>query len=326
MKLPRRRFLHLAASLVALPAASRFARAQSSYPTRPVHLFVGVAAGGATDFTARTIAERLSQHFGKPFVVENRTGMGANLAAEAVINSPPDGHALLLAGASNAISASVYKKLPFNFLQDTVPIGGVMRSPNLMVVSPSLPVKTVRDFIDYAKANPEKLSFGSAGVGTSPHLSGELFKLMTKIDMVHVPYRGGATVYPDLMGGSVNVLFDNLAGSMELVRSGRLRALGVTTASRWDLLPDVPSIAETVPDYEVSIWYGIVAPKNTPSLVVTSLSKALDVALADSKVTACFAQSGGLPMPMGPGEFGNLMAHDTEKWREVVASVGVSAE
>jgi tripartite-type tricarboxylate transporter receptor subunit TctC len=321
MKLPRRRFLYLTASAV----VARGARAQA-YPTRPVHLIVGLAAGGGTDLVARIMAERLRQHFGQQFVVENRTGMAGNLASQFVLSSPPDGHTLLFTGAATTISAAIYKTLPFNFLQDSVPVGGVMRFPNLMVVPPSLPVKTVQDFIDYAKANPGKLSMASSGVGASPHLSGELFKFMTKIEMVHVPYRGSAAVYPDLMAGNVHVLFDNLAGSIGLARSGKLRALGVTSAKRWDSLPDIPAIAETVPGYEVNVWYGIVAPKNTPPLVVAALSTAIDAALADPKIIMRFAEAGGLPMPMSPDELGKFMAEDTEKWRKVAAFAGISAE
>jgi tripartite-type tricarboxylate transporter receptor subunit TctC len=323
MKLSRRRFLYLAASAAAV--VSRGARAQA-YPTRPVHLIVGLAAGGGTDLVARIMAERLWQHFGQQFVVENRTGMAGNLASQFVLSSPPDGHTLLFTGAATTISAAIYKTLPFNFLQDSVPVGGVMRFPNLMVVPPSLPVKTVQDFIDYAKANPGKLSMASSGVGASPHLSGELFKFMTKIEMVHVPYRGSAAVYPDLMAGNVHVLFDNLAGSIGLARSGKLRALGVTTAKRWDSLPDIPAIAETVPGYEVNVWYGIVAPKNTPPLVVAALSTAIDAALADPKIIMRFAEAGGLPMRMSPDELGKFMAEDTEKWRKLAAFAGISAE
>jgi len=311
--------------LTASAVVARGARAQA-YPTRPVHLIVGLAAGGGTDLVARIMAERLWQHFGQQFVVENRTGMAGNLASQFVLSSPPDGHTLLFTGAATTISAAIYKTLPFNFLQDSVPVGGVMRFPNLMVVPPSLPVKTVQDFIDYAKANPGKLSMASSGVGASPHLSGELFKFMTKIEMVHVPYRGSAAVYPDLMAGNVHVLFDNLAGSIGLARSGKLRALGVTSAKRWDSLPDIPAIAETVPGYEVNVWYGIVAPKNTPPLVVAALSTAIDAALADPKIIMRFAEAGGLPMPMSPDELGKFMAEDTEKWRKVAAFAGISAE
>ncbi|HEY6256619.1 MAG TPA: tripartite tricarboxylate transporter substrate binding protein [Xanthobacteraceae bacterium] len=325
MKLPRRQFLHLAARAAALSAVSGSARAQS-YPTRPVHLIVGLAAGGGTDLVARIMADSLSQYFGKQFIVENRTGMAGNLATQTVVNSPPDGNTLLFTGPASTISTSLYKTLPFNFQSDTVPVAGVMRFPNLMVVPPSLPVRTVQEFIDFAKAHPGGLSMASSGVGASPHLSGELFKFMTKIEMVHVPYRGSAAVYPDLMTGAVHVLFDNLAGSIELVRAGRLRALAVTTANRWDSLPDIPAIAETVPGYEVSVWYGIVAPKGTPSPILAALNKAVAAALVDPKVVARFAELGGLPMPMTPDELGRFIADDTEKWRKVIAFAGVSAE
>jgi tripartite-type tricarboxylate transporter receptor subunit TctC len=293
---------------------------------RPVHLIVGLAAGGGTDVIARIIAERLSEHFGRQFIVENRTGMAGNLAAQFALNSAPDGHTLLFTGPSNTISSVIYKTLPFNFLQDCAPIGGVMRFPNIMVVPPSLPVRTVQEFIDYVKANPGKVSMASSGIGASPHLSGELFKFMTKIEMVHVPYRGSAAAYPDLMAGNVHVLFDNLAGSIELVRANKLRALGVTTASRWESLPEIPAIAETVPGYEVSVWYGIVAPKNTPLDTIAALNKALSVALVDPKVMARFAQAGGIPMPMTPSAFGRYMADDTEKWRKVVEFAGIKPE
>jgi tripartite-type tricarboxylate transporter receptor subunit TctC len=325
MKLPRRHVLHLTTAAAALAALPRNARAQA-YPARPVHLIVGLAAGGGTDAVARIMAERLSAHFGQQFVVENRTGMAGNLSTQFVVSAAPDGLTLLFTGAASTISAVIYKTLPFNFLQDCAPVGGVMRFPNLMVVPPSLPVRTVRDFIDYAKARPGQLSMASSGIGASPHLSGELFKFMTKIEMVHVPYRGSAAAYPDLMAGSVYVLFDNLAGSIELTRAGKLRALGVTTATRWDALPDIPAIAETVPGYEVNVWYGIFAPRNTPPDVIAALNKAIGVALVDPKVTARFAEVGGLPMPMSPAELAKYVADDTEKWRKVVEFAGVKLE
>jgi tripartite-type tricarboxylate transporter receptor subunit TctC len=325
MELPRRQFLQMAAVVAASPALSGTAGAQT-YPTRPVHLIVGLAAGGGTDLIARIVAERLSEHFGRQFIVENRTGMAGNLATQFALNSTPDGHTLMFAGASNTISSVLYKTLPFNFLQDCAPVGGVMRFPNLMVVPPSLPVSTVREFIDYVKVNPGKVSMASSEIGASPHLSGELFKFMTKIEMVHVPYRGSAAAYPDLMAGNVHVLFDNLAGSIELVRSDQLRALGVTTTSRWESLPDIPAIAETVPGYEVSVWYGVVAPRNTPPDTIAALNKALSVALVDPKVIARFAQAGGIPMPMTPTELGKYMADDAEKWRTVVELAGVKPE
>ena len=325
MKPARRRFLHLAAGAVALQAVALPASVQA-YPTRPVHVLVGFAAGGPTDLAARIVAEWLSQYFGEQFVVENRTGMAGNLATQAVINSSPDGDTLLFTGANSIISASLYKRLPFNFLQDMVPVGSVIRFPNLMVVPPSLPVNTVREFITFAKANPGKLLMASSGVGASPHLSGELFKFMTKINMMHVPYRGSAAAYPDLMTGKVHVLFDNLSGPvLELTQSGKLRALGVTSAHRWDSFPDIPAIAETVPGYEVNIWYGIFAPKDTSRQVVESLNAGINAALADSKVRARLVKGGGMPMAMTPSEFGKFIADDAEKWRKVIEFAGISA-
>jgi tripartite-type tricarboxylate transporter receptor subunit TctC len=326
MKLPRRQFLRLATGAAALPVMSRMASAQA-YPTRPVHLIVGLAAGGPTDVSARIIAEALSQHFGQQFVVENRTGMGGNLANNAVVRSPADGYTLLFGGPTGLIGAAIYKNLPFNFLQDTAPVGSVLRFPNLMLVPPSLPVKTVQEFIDYAKANPRKLSMASSGVGASTHLSGELFKFMTKIDMVHVPYRGSSAVYPDLMSGKVDVFFDNLAGqTLNTVQTGRLRALGVTSANRWATIPDVPAISETVPGYEVVLWYGIHAPKNTSPQIVAALNKGINAALADTKVKTRFAQDGGELMSMTPEDFGKFLADDAVKWRKVVEFAGISID
>ncbi len=298
----------------------------AEYPSRPVQMAVGFGAGGGTDIVARMLGEWLSQTLGQRFVIENRAGMGGNLAAQAVINSPPDGYTLLFMGPNNAISASLYKRLPFDFLRDTVPVAGVMRLTNLMVVPPSLPVQTVQEFIDYAKTRPGKLSMASTGHGTSVHLSGELFKAMTKIEMVHVPYRGATTAYPDLMTGIVHVLFGNLTGSIEFVQAGRLRALGVTATKRWKGLPDIPTIAETVPGYEADAWYGVVAPKGVPPDIVAILNKAINAALADPKLIARFAEAGGLPMPMRSSDFGKLIADETDKWRKVVEFAGVSVE
>jgi tripartite-type tricarboxylate transporter receptor subunit TctC len=296
----------------------------SEYPQRPVHLVVGLAAGGGTDIVARIVADWLSHHLGKQFIVENRTGMGGNLAALAVINAVPDGYTLLFAGSNHAIGTSVYKGLSFNFARDTVPIAGVMRLPNLMIVPPSLPVTTVREFIDYARANPNTLFMASSGNGTTTQLSGELFKSMTKIQMTHVPYRGSSAAYPDLMTGKVHVLFDNLTGAIELVRSGKLRALGITTAKRWPLVPDVPAIAETVPGYEASVWYGLVAPAGTPAEIVATLNTAVNAALEDPEVLAKFTEAGGLAMPMTASELGKLIADETEKWHKVVELAGIS--
>jgi tripartite-type tricarboxylate transporter receptor subunit TctC len=326
VKLPRRQFLHLVAAAAAPPVVSRVAKAQT-YPSRPVHLLVGLAAGGATDVAARIVAEWLSQQFDQQFVIENRTGAAGNLANEAVINSPPDGHTLLFGGPNAAISASLYKNLRFNFLQDVVAVASVMRFPNLMVVSPSFPAKTVQEFIDRARANPGRFSMASTGVGASPHLSGELLKFMTGIEMVHVPYRGSTAAYPDLMTGKVDLFFDNLGGPvLELVRAGKLRALGVTTATRWDTLSDIPAIAETVPGYEVSIWYGVFAPKNTPLEIVAALNRSINAGLADAMMRARLVEGGGAPMPMNSGEFGKFIRDDAEKWRKLIEFAKLSAD
>jgi tripartite-type tricarboxylate transporter receptor subunit TctC len=291
-----------------------------------VHFIVGFTAGGPTDIVARIIGEWLSDHLGQQFVVENRAGSGGMIAANAVVNAPPDGYTILFVAPNNAIGASLYKNLPFNFLRDTAPVGGIMRLANIMVVPPSLPVRSVAEFIDYAKAHPGELSFASSGNGTSVHMSGELFKAMTGINIVHVPYRGSSAAFPDLMTGKVHVMFDNLPGSIEFVRSGQLRALGVTTAKRSDALPDVPAIGEIVPDYEASVWYGISAPKGTPLEVINTLNKAMAAALADLKMKARLAELGGIAMPMSPEEFGKLVADETEKWAKVVKFAGISVE
>jgi tripartite-type tricarboxylate transporter receptor subunit TctC len=296
------------------------------YPSRPVHFIVGFTAGGPTDIVARIVGEWLSDYLGQQFVVENRAGSGGMIAANAVVNAPPDGYTILFVAPNNAIGASLYKNLPFNFLRDTAPVAGIMRLANIMVVPPSLPVRSVAEFIDYAKAHPGELSFASSGNGTSVHMSGELFKVMTGINIVHVPYRGSSAAFPDLMTGKVHVMFDNLPGSIEFVRSGQLRALGVTTAKRSDVLPDVPAIGEIVPGYEASVWYGIAAPKGTPPEAIETLNKAMAVALADPKMKARLAELGGIPMPMSPDEFGKLVADETEKWAKVVKFAGISVE
>jgi len=296
------------------------------YPVRSVRVVVGLAAGGGTDVVARIVADQLSQQLGQQFVVENRTGMGGNLANQAVINAAPDGYTLLFTGPNSTISTSLYKKLPFDFQRDTAPVAGVMRFPNLMVVPPSLPVKTVQEFIDYAKSNPGKLFMASSGNGTSVHLSGEMFKAMTKIDMVHVPYRGSAAAYPDLMTGKVQVLFDNITGVIGLARSGKVNALGVTTARRWPSLPNIPAIAETVPGFEATIWYGIFAPNGTPPNIVDTLNMAINRALIDDKLLKRFEEVEGLPMPMRPDELREFVKQDTEKWRKAVEFAGISID
>jgi tripartite-type tricarboxylate transporter receptor subunit TctC len=325
MKIPRRKFMHLVAGATALPATSQFAWALD-YPTRPVHMIVGLAAGGGTDVIARTIARWLSERLGKQFPVENRTGAGGSLATQAVINAPPDGYTLLFSGPGVTIGPSLYLKLS-NSLDALTPISGVMSFPNIMVVPPSLPVNTVAEFIVYAKAHPGQLSMASSGVGASPHLTGEYFKSMAKIDMVHVPYRGGAAAYPDLISGKVHVLFDNLDGPvLELVRAGKLRTLGVTSAQRWASLPDVPAIAETVPGFEINVWYGIFAPRATPPEIVTILSTSVRDALADPKIVARFAEDGGIPMTMSRSEFAKFLSDDRTKWQEIADIAGIKPE
>jgi tripartite-type tricarboxylate transporter receptor subunit TctC len=289
-------------------------------------MIVGLAAGGPTDLVARLVAQWLSEHSSNQFVVENRTGAGGTLATESVINAPADGYTLLFAGPTVTISASLYKKLN-NVLEELTPIGLVMRVPNIMVVTPSLPVTTVKEFIDYARANPGKLSMASSGVGASPHLSGEYFKFLAKIDMVHVPYRGSAAAYPDLMSGKVQVLFDNLGGPvLQMVRAGQLRALGVTSAQRWPLLPDLPAIAETVPGYEIYVWYALFAPRNAPPEIVTQLNTALKNAVTDPKIIARFSEDGGVPTSMSPAELAKFLADDEARWRKMVELAGISAE
>jgi tripartite-type tricarboxylate transporter receptor subunit TctC len=310
----------LAAALVA-PA-----HAADTYPSRPIHFVVGFTAGGPNDIVARVLGEWLSSYLGQQIVVENRSGSGGMIAANSVINSPPDGYTIMFVAPNNAIGGSLYKKLPFDFLRDTVPVAGIMQLANLMVVPPSLPVKTIADFVKLAKASPGQLSFASSGNGTSVHMSAELFKAMTDVNIVHVPYRGSAAAMPDLMTGKVHVMFDNLPGSIEFVRSGQLRALGVTTAKRQAALPDVPAIGEVVPGYEASIWYGISAPKGTPAEIVGVLNKAMAVLLADPKMKARLAELGGTPMPMTPAEFGKLVADETEKWAKVVKFANISVE
>ncbi|MBV9236489.1 MAG: tripartite tricarboxylate transporter substrate binding protein [Xanthobacteraceae bacterium] len=323
-------FRYLAAAVPGLIAlcllALRPAVGADNYPDRPVHFIVGFTAGGPTDIVARIVGEWLSDHLGQQFVVENRAGSGGMIAANAVVSAPPDGYTILFVAPNNAIGASLYKNLPFNFLRDTVPVAGIRRLANIMVVPPSLPVHSVAEFIAYAKAHPGELSFASSGNGTSVHMSGELFKAMTGINIVHVPYRGSSAAFPDLMTGKVHVMFDNLPGSIEFVRSGQLRALGVTTAKRSDALPDVPAIGEIVPGYEASVWYGIAAPKGTPPEAIETLNKAMAVALADPKMKARLAELGGIPMPMSPDEFGKLVADETEKWAKVVKFAGISVE
>jgi tripartite-type tricarboxylate transporter receptor subunit TctC len=297
-----------------------------NYPDRPVRFINGFAAGGPVDTVARIMADALSEHLGQQFLVENRPGSGGNIATGVAINATPDGYTLLFSGANNAISASLYKHLNFDFTRDTVPVAMFTQVPNMMVVSKAMPVKTVREFIDYCKANPGKISFSSSGNGTTVHMSAELFKAMTKCDMVHVPYRGSALAIPDLISNKVQVMFDNLPTALQQVRGDNLRGLGVTSAQRWPSVPDVPAIAETVPGYESSVFYGMSAPKGTPPEIVAVLNKAVNEVLKDPKLIARFADIGGVPKPMTPEEYGKLIASETEKWRKVVEFAGVSVD
>jgi tripartite-type tricarboxylate transporter receptor subunit TctC len=311
-----------ASSLVAAPAPSMAA----DYPDRPVRWLIGFAAGGPVDVVARIMSQALSEHFGQQFVVENRAGSGGNIATAAAISSEPNGYTLLFSGANNAISASLYKKLPFDFIRDTVPVAVFTLVPNLLVVSNAMPVKTVQELIDYCKANPGKISYASSGNGTTVHMSAELFKAMTKCDMVHVPYRGSALAFPDVISNKVQLIFDNLPTAMEQARGGSVRALGVSSPQRWPSVPDIPAIAETVPGYESTVFYGMSAPKGTPPEIVAILNKAVNEVLKDPKLVARFASIGGVPKPMTPEGYGKLIADETEKWRKVVAFAGVSVD
>ena len=310
--------------LICSVAAPAFA--QEKFPSRPIKFVVGFLAGGPNDIVARIFCEFLTPHLGAPCIVENRSGQGGMLAAKSVIKSPPDGYTIMFVAPNNAIGASLYKNLSFVHVRDTTPIAGTMQLTNIMVVPPSLPVKTVAEFIAHAKANPGKLTYASSGNGTSVHMSAELFKMMTNLDMVHVPYKGSAGIYPDLMTGKVDVLFDNLPGSVEFVKTGKLRALAVTTTKRSEVLPDVPTVADTVPGYEASVFYGVAGPKGIPPHIVETLNKAFNAALADPKIKARIAQLGAVPTPMTPAEFGKLTADETEKWAKVVRAANITVE
>ena len=323
MKLPRRNFLHLAAA--ALPTVPRFAWAQT-YPTRPVRLIVGAPAGGGFDIFARLIGQWLSERLGQPFIIENRPGGGGNIAAEAVVRAPADGYTLLIGGAPNAINATLYDNLNFNFIRDIAPVAGIARAPEVMLVNLSVPVKTIPEFIAYAKSKPGKTNMASAGKGTPSHLAGELFKMMTGVDMIHVAYRGGAPALVDLLGGQVQVLFVGTATAIDYIRSGKLRALAVTTATRSEALPDIPTVAEFVPGYEASAWYGVGAPKDPPSQIIDKLNDAINAGLADPTIKARLAGLGGVPMPMTPAEFGKFIADETEKWAKVVKFSGAKPD
>ncbi len=296
------------------------------YPTRPVHLIVGYPAGGTTDILARLVGQYMSERLGQQFVIDNRAGASNNIGTELVVNAAPDGYTLLLVNPANGINATLFDKLPFNFIRDIVPVAGFIRVPNVMEVNPAVPAKTVAEFIAYAKTNPGKINLASSGNGTSVHVSGELFKMMTGIDMLHVPYRGAAPALTDLMGGQVQVLFDNLPSSIEYIKAGKLRALAVTTTMRSEALPNVPTVADTVPGYEASAWFGLGAPKGTPAEIVDKLNQAVNAGLADPKLKARLADLGGSVLAGTPADFGKLVAQETEKWAKVVKFSGVKPE
>ena len=325
MKLPRRTFLHLAAGAAALPALSQIAWAQA-YPSRPVRLIIGYSPGASADVTARLIGQWLSERLGQPVVVESRPGAGTNIATEAVVRAPADGYTLLMVGTAQAINATFYNKLNFHFIRDITPVAGLIRFPNVIVVNPSVPAKTVPELIAYAKASPGKISMASAGIGSGPHVAGELFKMMTGVDMVHVPYRGGGPALTDLIAGQVQVYFPTTVSSIGYIRGGRLRALAVTTATRSDALPDIPTVAEFLPGYEASFWYGVGVPKNTPTDIVDKLNREVNAALADPKMRARLADLGGTPLPGSSADFGKLIADETEKWGKVIKSAGIKPQ
>jgi tripartite-type tricarboxylate transporter receptor subunit TctC len=325
MKFPRRQFLHLAAGAAALPALARSASAQS-YPTRPVHLVVPSTAGGGIDILARFLGQWLSDRLGRQFVIDNRPGAGGNIGVEMVVRAPPDGYTLLLVAVTNAINATLYDKLSFNFIRDIAPVAGATRASLVMVVNPAFPAKTVPEFIAYAKANPGKLNMASSGNGTPQHIAGELFKMMTGINMLHVPYRGVAPALTDLFGGQVQVMFNSTPPSVEHIRAGTLRALAVTTATRSDALPDVPTVAEFVPGYEASGWLGVGAPANTPPEIIDRLNREINAGLADPKLARQITDLGSVVVIGSPADFGKLIAEETEKWGKVVKFSGAKPE
>jgi tripartite-type tricarboxylate transporter receptor subunit TctC len=316
----------LAAACLLGVAAGSLPVSAADYPNRPVRWLIGFAPGGPVDIVARIMAQWLSEHFGQQFVVENRAGSGGNIATSAAIGATPDGYTLLFSGANNAISASLYKKLPFHFIRDTIPVASFMQVPNMLVVSNAMPVKTVQELIDYCKANPGKVAFASSGNGTTVHMAAELFKAMTKCDMVHVPYRGSAVAFPDVISNKVQLIFDNLPSALEQARGGSVRALGVSSPQRWPSVPEIPAIAETVPGYESSVFYGISAPKGTPPDIIDILNEAVNEALKDPKLVARLAKIGGVPKPLTPEGYGRLIADETDKWRKVVEFAGVSLD
>jgi tripartite-type tricarboxylate transporter receptor subunit TctC len=325
MTFSRRRLLHLALAVTALPAVPRKARAQT-YPNRPVHWIVGFAPGGGNDIVARLMGKWLSERTGQQFIIENRPGAGTNIATETVANAAPDGYTLLLAGISNASNASLFGKINFNFIRDIAPVAGIERSTLVMVVNPSVPAETVSEFVAYAKRNPGKINVASAGTGSIIHLAGELFNMTAGVNMVHVPYRGSGPALTALLGGDVQVLFASAPSAIEFIKTGKLRALGVTVAMRSDALPDLPTIGESIPGYEISTWHGVGAPRSTPAAVIDRLNQEINAGLADPKMKARFADLGYVPMPLTPAEFANLIAKETDKWGKVVKFAGIKLD
>ena len=325
-KLPRRRFLQLIASAAAVPAAPIVPRSQESYPTRPVRLLVGYAAGGPADTVARLTAQWLSDRLGQQVVVENRAGAASNIAAEAVVRSPSDGYTLLYVTVSNAVNVTLYDKLNFDLMRDLVPIASITRSPGVLEVNPSFPAQTLPEFIAYARANPGKINMASAGPGSAPHLYTELFKMMTGVDVIQVHYRGSGPALPDLISGQVQAMFEAVASSIGYIRAGKLRPLAVTTATRLEVLPDVPTVGDFVRGYEASGWYGLAAPKNTPAEIVARLNAEINAGLADPRMKGLFADLGAAVLPGSPADFGKLLAEETEKWGKVIRAANIKAE
>jgi tripartite-type tricarboxylate transporter receptor subunit TctC len=327
LKFARRKFLHLAVGAAALPAVTRIGRAQAqAWPSRPVHIIVGAPPGGGTDITARLIGPWLSERLGQPFIVENRPGATGNIATEAVVRAPPDGYTLLMVLAPNAINATLYDNLNFNFIRDIAPVASINRVPQVIDVNPSVPVRTVPELIAFAKANPGKLNMGSGGIGSPQHVSGELFKMMTGVNLVHVPYRGGAPAIADLLGGHVQVNFDVLSESIGYIRAGRLRPLAVTTAVRSEALPDLPTVGDFVSGYETSQWFGVGVPRNTPAAIIEKLNKEINAGLADPRMKARFADLGATVFMGSPADFAKFIAGDIEKWAKVIKFANIKPE